>query len=61
MNEKIEVTVEIQSDQHEWLAEMATQYGLPDSAKAMRILLDYAMQEADQDELFETIRCHHCG
>ncbi len=61
MDEKIEVTLEIQSDQKAWLEKMVEQYDVEDSGKALRILLDYAMTEADTEELFENIRCNHCG
>ncbi|MEM7126021.1 MAG: hypothetical protein AAF702_06825 [Chloroflexota bacterium] len=60
MDDKIEITTEIQRDQTEWLEEMAKKYELPDSAKVLRVLLDYAMQDGDEDEIFDTIRCNHC-
>ncbi len=34
---------------------------LDDEGKALRIVLDYVMQEADHDEVFEEMRCYHCG
>ena len=48
-------------DHAEWLKEMADKYMLEDESKALRIVLDYVMQEADHDEVFEEMRCHHCG
>ncbi|MCA9689642.1 MAG: hypothetical protein R3A51_09930 [Nannocystaceae bacterium] len=44
-----------------WLEEMAARYDLPDADKALRVLVEYAMQDGDADEIFENVRCHHCG
>lgn len=52
---------ELNEDAAAWLEEMATQYNLADTDKALRIVLDYVMHEADKDEVFEEIRCNHCG
>ena len=60
-NAKVEVTYEVQEDQAAWLEEMATNYNLPDASKALRVLLDFAMQDGDEKVIFETIRCRHCG
>ena len=54
-------TYELNHDHAEWLKEMAEKYMLEDENKALRIVLDYVMQEADHDEVFEEMRCHHCG
>ena len=54
-------TYELNDDHAAWLKEMAEDYGLEDEGKALRIVLDYVMQEADRDVIFEDIRCHHCG
>ena len=54
-------TYELNDDHAVWLKEMAEHYGLEDESKALRIVLDYVMQETDLDEVFEEIRCHHCG
>ncbi len=43
-----------------WLQEMVETYGLADEAKALRILVDYAMSDGDRDLIFDEIRCHHC-
>lgn len=51
---------EINEDQLDWLEDMATKYELTDRDKALRIVLDHAMQEADEEPLFTKIRCHHC-
>ena len=51
---------EINEDQLEWLEDMSTKYDLPDKDKALRIVLDYVMTEADEKPLFTKIRCNHC-
>jgi hypothetical protein len=58
---KEQVTFSIEKDQKEWLERMAVDHGLPDAAKALRILLDYAIQDGDETAIFETVRCRHCG
>ena len=54
-------TYDLNEDHAAWLKEMADKYMLDDENKALRIVLDYVMQEADHDEVFEEIRCHHCS
>ena len=51
---------ELNEDVIQWLKEMTDQYDLPDSGKALRIVLDYVREEADLDEVFEEMRCNHC-
>lgn len=58
---KVEKRFTVNGDQIDWLARMADKYGLPDGDKALRIVLDYAMEEADADTVFLTVRCNHCG
>ena len=36
-------------------------YGLFDRGKALRIALDYVMEEADQTTVFEEVRCNRCA
>ena len=52
---------EINVDHLDWLEDMSTKYDLPDKDKALRIVLDYVMTEADEKPLFTKIRCLHCG
>jgi len=52
---------EIEADQLEWLKAMAESYSLPDASKALRVVLDHAMQDADEDQIFMAIRCRRCG
>ncbi len=49
------------ADQRKFLQDMAKKYALPDEHKALRVLLTYAMQEANLDDIFKFVRCHHCG
>ena len=60
---KIEITIEIEDDQADWITDNMGAYDLADESKAFRILLDYAMDEVDADTVFssENIRCRHCG
>ena len=46
----------------EWLDSVTEEYGLPDESKALRILLDYAIEEGNKDEIFSDInmRCRYC-
>jgi hypothetical protein len=58
---KIVVPLEIESDQLAWLEDMAKSYGLPDAAKALRVVLDHAMMDDDEDDIFTAMRCRRCG
>jgi hypothetical protein len=59
--QKILQTLELESDQLDWLQDMAAQYGLPDASKALRVVLDHAMFDADEDDVFLERRCRRCG
>tara|TARA_B100001750_G_C15058967_1_gene375306 strand:+ start:105 stop:299 length:195 start_codon:yes stop_codon:yes gene_type:complete len=60
--DKTELTINLESDHLDWLSEIIQDYDLPDESKAIRILLDYAIQDADKDGIFspDNIRCRHC-
>lgn len=58
---KIIEPFEIEADQLEWLRDMAGQHGLRDAAKALRVVLDHAMHDGDEDDIFGQIRCRRCG
>ena len=60
MKDKLNVNVEIERAQREWLEAMATKYQIADESKALRIVLDHARAAADEKVLFETIRCLGC-
>lgn len=58
---KVVQSVEIESDQLEWLKDMVASYELADVSKALRVVLDHAMMDGDEDEIFGAIRCRRCG
>lgn len=62
-SDKIEQTFEIESTHIEWLEGIAEEYSFMDSSKALRVLLDFAVQDGDQDLIFadENMRCRFCG
>lgn len=57
---KVRLPVTMQPDQAEWLKTMAERYDLSDPDKALRIVLDFAIESTETD-IFEEIRCRHCG
>lgn len=59
--QKVVEQVEIESDQLEWLKDMAESHELPDLSKALRVVLDHAMMDGDEDDIFGSIRCRRCG
>ncbi len=58
---KVEHAFELNDDHVDWLKEMTEKYALDDEGKALRIVLDYVMEAADLNTVFEVIRCNHCG
>tara|TARA_B100000686_G_scaffold328460_1_gene388474 strand:- start:1685 stop:1870 length:186 start_codon:yes stop_codon:yes gene_type:complete len=58
--EKIDVTFSINGDMEEMLKEAAEKYKLPDTSKALRVVLDYVIQDGDWEEVFAKIRCDRC-
>ena len=42
-HEKTDITVTVETDQADWLAQQAVEFGLPDDSKALRILIDFAI------------------
>ncbi|MGV0005912.1 MAG: hypothetical protein ACNYPG_04730 [Candidatus Porifericomitaceae bacterium WSBS_2022_MAG_OTU9] len=58
--DKVERNFEIYDDQLQVLEEVAEKYDLPDVDKALRVLLDYVIEEADRDEIFAKVRCLRC-
>jgi hypothetical protein len=60
MKNKINASLEIEQVQQEWLEAMAGKYNLPDASKALRVVLDHARTAADEQTVFETVRCLGC-
>jgi hypothetical protein len=58
---KVTQTYTLHAEQKAWLEAMAAAHALPDASKALRVLLDFAIQDGNEEEIFETIRCRHCG
>jgi len=58
---KTQQEFELNDDHVAWLQEMTEKYGLFDEDKALRVVLDYVREEAEQSTVFENIRCNHCG
>lgn len=57
------VQVELREYQISFLQDMMAKYKIADQGKALRILLDYAVQDADLDLVFDkkNMRCIACG
>ena len=60
---KISISVEVEDEQADWLTENSVEYGLSDQSKALRVLLDYAIQDVDAELIFsdDNSRCRLCG
>lgn len=58
----IQITVDVEGDQAEYLKKMAEEYDLADESKALRILLDYAIVDGDAEVIYNmrNMRCRHC-
>ena len=56
-----EHTLELKAFQVEYLQQMVDRYGLPEMGKAIRCLIDYAIEEEKLEEtIFKWERCHSC-
>ncbi len=61
MSENIEYTVELKEEQYAFLMEMVKKYSIDDESKALRCLVNFAIEEPDhRKSIFEEIRCLHC-
>jgi hypothetical protein len=49
------------ADHRKFLKEMVKKYDLEDEDKALRVLVTYAMQDGNLDDIFKGVRCRHCG
>ncbi|PPR56664.1 MAG: hypothetical protein CFH10_02284 [Alphaproteobacteria bacterium MarineAlpha4_Bin2] len=58
--EKINLDFKINVDSKKFLESMVEKYGLADTSKAIRCLLDYAASDGDTEEIFKKIRCNRC-
>jgi len=57
-----EYTVTLKKRQYEYLTTMANKHDLADADKALRCLINFAVEETQQeDSIFNQIRCQDCG
>ncbi|MFT4823266.1 MAG: hypothetical protein ACI9J0_001182 [Cryomorphaceae bacterium] len=57
---KVSRALELNENHLDWLRAMTDEYALTDLDKALRIVLDYVMDDADPSTVFEEVRCNHC-
>ncbi|KAI5081785.1 hypothetical protein GOP47_0001528 [Adiantum capillus-veneris] len=57
---KVELEITIDHGHLEWITQCTSEFGLPSIDKALRILLTYAQQVADETLIFEQVRCNFC-
>ena len=56
-----EYEIELKEFQNEYLLNIAEKYDLPDMGKAIRCLIDYAIDSQElEDDIFKLERCHSC-
>lgn len=60
MAENVEATVELKQKHLDYLDAMVEKYALPDRSKALRVLITFAMQDADEKLIYQQIRCADC-
>jgi hypothetical protein len=61
MSASFEYQLTLKERQLKFLKEMAQKYGLADESKALRCLVDYAIEQKDaEDDIFQQIRCLDC-
>ena len=62
MKEKVDVTITIEEDHLEWILSVTEKYDLSDESKTFRVLLDYAIEDVYQEDIFseDNMRCRHC-
>ena len=62
MSASHEFQITLKDRQHAYLSEMAKKYRLEDESKALRCLIDYAMDTNDAETaIFQQVRCLDCG
>ncbi len=61
-HQKVEINLELENVHLDWITEMVSEFGFEDDSKVLRVLIDYAIQDVDADEIFspENMRCLHC-
>jgi hypothetical protein len=53
--------IDLETEKIQFLEAVAAKYGLPDTAKAVRCLINYARENPDKHaDMFEEVRCLDC-
>ena len=61
MTEKFETTVELRQKHLDYLEQMAQKHNIVDSSKALRCLINFAIERHEvEDDIFTQIRCGDC-
>jgi hypothetical protein len=61
MKDKIEQRITLETEKLEFLKQMVKTYGLEDTGKAVRCLINYARENPDKHEaIFAEVRCLDC-
>ena len=53
-------TFDLTEEHVTYINDMVKKHDLPDAGKAIRALLDYAIEDGDDQEIFGEIRCLRC-
>ena len=61
MSKKTTMEVELHQDTVEMLEYAKETYGFRSTSKALRVILDYMVADADWEEVFMNQRCLRCG
>ena len=61
MGKKATLEVELHQDTVEMLEYAKETYGFRSTSKALRVILDYMVADADLEEIFINQRCLRCG
>lgn len=61
MSETVETVITLKQHQLDYLRRIAETHGLPDESKALRCLVEFAIEESEREhDLFGVIRCRGC-
>ena len=61
MGKKTTLEIELHQDTVEMLEYAKETYGFRSTSKALRVILDYMVGDADWEEVFMNQRCLRCG
>ncbi len=61
MKDKVQKTIDLETEKIAFLEQMAKNYHLSDVGKAVRCLINYARENPDkQEDIFSEVRCLDC-